>query len=247
VDGTDGKVREELAVAAGAQDCGLQPERNAAEQLASRTTVGGELTGGGRTASRTRQATRYAVCVGVLTLLSVLAAGCELLGRRPAAAPDPTTQPAPTLAPPVATATPEPVPPTPTAAPIPLELRHEIEDAYVHFWRVRADAVLQLDPSRLPEVTAGDALQREQAWIAQLRGEGRTSRIIVDLRFRVVRATETTATVQDDVQDRSYDVDAKTKAPLGPIPQQAEVLKASFDLEKIDGVWKVVGGEQYTS
>ena len=131
--------------------------------------------------------------------------------------------------------------------PIPLELRHEIEDAYVRFWQVRTDAVLRLDPSELPKVVAGDALQREEAWIARLRDEGRTSRIIVDLQFRVVQATATTATVQDDVQSRGYDVDPVTKAPLGPIPQQAEVLKASFELRKHDGVWKVVDGVQYAS
>jgi len=191
---------------------------------------------------------RRAVSVGLLALGLVLSSGCEVPWRRsPAAQPRAATQPTPTAAAPAPTEVPTPAPPTPTAAPIPLELRREIEDAYVRFWRVRTDAVLQLDSSRLHEVTAGDALQREEGWIAQLRSEGRTSRIIVDLRFRVVRATESFATVHDDVQSRSYDVDASTKAPLGPVPQQAEVLRAAFDLEKINGVWKVVDGSQFAS
>jgi len=129
--------------------------------------------------------------------------------------------------------------------PIPLELRHEIEDAYVRYWRVTADAALTLDPSQLPEVAAGDRLEREQEEIAQLLAEGRARKVIVDLQFRVVRATETTATVYDDFKNLSYAVDRNTKAPLVEPPRAAEIHVVSFEMQKIDGVWKVVDGTRY--
>jgi hypothetical protein len=180
----------------------------------------------------------------VLTLLSVLAAGCALPGRR-TAAPGPATQPVPTAAPPAATAAPTAVPPTPTAVPIPTDLRHEIEDAYVKYWRVRADAALTLDPSHLPEVAAGDHLEQEREEIAQLQAEGRAAKVIVDLQFRVVQATDTTATVYDDFKNFSYAVDKNTKAPLVEPPRTAEIHVVSFELQKIDGVWKVVDGTRF--
>ena len=129
--------------------------------------------------------------------------------------------------------------------PIPLELRHEIEGAYVRYWNVRADAALTLDPSHLPEVAAGDRLEREREEIAQLQAEGRAAKVVVDLQFRVVQATETTATVYDDFKNFSYAVDRNTKTPLVEPPRAAEIHVVSFEMQKIDGVWKVVDGTRY--
>ena len=192
-------------------------------------------------------AARTPIAILAIVLAIVAAVACTPVGRQPHSAPP---APNPTPAPP-STATPTaaqpPAVPTSTAAPIPSELRQEIEDAYDRFWRVRADASLRLDPSRLPEVAAGQALERERQEIARLQAEGKAARIVVDLRFRVVQATNSTATIQDDFENRSYLVDAVTKQPIGPLPTGADIVKVSFDLQKIDGAWRVVDGTRYAS
>jgi hypothetical protein len=153
---------------------------------------------------------------------------------------------------PVVTIVPQPTPtaapqPSPSTTTIPSALRQDIEDAYNRFWRVRADAAFRLDASRLPEVTAGAALERERAETAQLQAEGRAARIVVDLHFRIVRATDTSATIYDDVENRSYFIDATTKEPLAPPPTTAQIYKMSYELEKIGGVWRVVDATRYPS
>ena len=206
--GRGGEPRRPDGLPADRQDLSRADSRRSSRHGAGRRG----LTGGKIVVSHAMVGKRSAVWVGVLTLSVVLAAGCEWPGRRPSAAPPvPTAQPTPTAAPPAATAVPTAPPATPTAVPIPLELRHEIEDAYVRYWHVRADAALTLDPSLLPEVAAGDRLEREREEIAQLRAEGRARKVVVDLQFRVVRATETTATVHDDFKNWSYAVDLRTQ------------------------------------
>jgi hypothetical protein len=182
----------------------------------------------------------------VIALVAVLAAACEFPGQRPSAAPTVAATRSPSTATPAtATAAPTTSQATPTAVPIPLELRHEIEDAYERYWQVHADAALTLDPSHLPEVLAGDKLENERQLVAQLRAEGRAAKVIVGLDYRVVRATETSATVYDDYKNYSYLVDPNTKAPLVDPPAVPEIHVVSFELQKIDGMWKVVDGARY--
>lgn len=135
-----------------------------------------------------------------------------------------------------------PIQPGPTATPIPLALRKEIEDAYDRFWRVRADAALSLDGSRLPEVAAGVALEIERRNVEQLRAQGRAGRYIVDLQYGVVEANQTSAVVATKYQDRSYVIDVQTRNPIAPTPFAGEEVKMTYWLEKIDGNWKVVDG-----
>lgn len=198
--------------------------------------------------ARRLAAPRMAMAVVTVTLVATFVA-IALAGRSPLGAPVAVQltppQPELTIVPQLTpTAPPQP---GPTATPIPLPLRREIEDAYDRFWRVRADAVLRLDPSRLPEVTAGEALERERREIAQLQAEGKAARIVVDLRYRIVKATDSTATVHDDLESRSYFVDPKTLEPIGPVPQTADLTKVSFDLEKVNGGWRVVDGTRFPS
>ena len=109
-----------------------------------------------------------------------------------------------------------------------MALRQEIEQAYDRFWRVRADAVLSLDPSRLPEVAAGEALDVETRRIEQLRAEGRAGRYVIDLQYGVVEATPTSAVVAAKYQSWSYFVDPKTLQPLAPTPAAAEQATMTF-------------------
>jgi hypothetical protein len=183
---------------------------------------------------------------GALALASVVAA--IVLAARGGQAIPPATAPA--LPRPALTVVPQatstaPPQASPSATAIPLALRQEIEQAYQSFWRVRADAAFSLDPSQLPQVAAGAALDRELEETAQLQAEGRAARVVVDLRFRIVQATDTSATIFDDVENRSYFIDARTKQPIGPPPDSAQIYKMSYELQKIDGSWRVVDATRY--
>jgi hypothetical protein len=186
-----------------------------------------------------------AVVAALIAVLALVALGAVTLTGRGR----PTTPATSELsgAQPVVTVEPQPTPtappaPTPSATAIPIGLRQEIEDAYDRFWRVRADAALRLDVSHLPEVAAGTALDIETRNVEQLRAEGRAGRYVVDLRYGVIEASQTSALVAAKYQNRSYFIDARTKQPLAPTPAAAEEVKMTFKLEKIDGTWKVVEG-----
>ena len=48
-----------------------------------------------------------------------------------------------------------------------------------------------------------------------------------------------------DFKNFSYAVDRNTKTPLVEPPRAAEIHVVSFEMQKIDGVWKVVDGTRY--
>src|SRR5438067_7635470 len=63
---------------------------------------------------------------------------------------------------------------TPTELPtVEPALADEVGKAYVTFWRVRSQALLELDPAHLPEVMDGDYLLNVRQRIDELRTEGR--------------------------------------------------------------------------
>ncbi len=155
----------------------------------------------------------------------------------PTAAAASTTAPA-TATPPAATAT----VPAVRVATSPLE--REIEAAYQKYWDVRAEALYTLDPSRLPEVMAGAELERERQQIEELKVQGRAAKIDVEHRIAFVKVAETRAEIYDEYINKSYLVDAQTKQPIRT-PGPGGIAKVSYQLQKIDGVWKVVDGTQH--
>jgi hypothetical protein len=118
-------------------------------------------------------------------------------------------------------------------------LHKEITDAYLRYWNVRARAYYDLDPSRLKEVVAGAELARDEEDIQKLRAQGLAADTDVDLNFRILEATPDEATVYDEYVNRSLHLDAVTKQPI-PTKEAPKVLRISFQMKKIDGVWKVV-------
>jgi hypothetical protein len=125
-----------------------------------------------------------------------------------------------------------------------LALLEEVESAYSTFWDVRTDAALNLDVSRLPEVMAGTALERERQQIADLESRGVAAKIEADHDVGLLSISEDEAELYDEYVNRSYLVDPVTREPVGT-PEPDEVFKVSFRLQKIDGVWKVVDSERH--
>jgi hypothetical protein len=157
---------------------------------------------------------------------------------------------APTPAQPVLTVVPQATPTappqaSPSATAIPLALRQEIIDSYMRYWAVVADAAFRVDDSQLPEVAAGEELERQRRGIADLRNQGHAARIVVDHQFGIGDATQSTATVFDKYESRSYFIDPKTKEPLGQTPEKPETVRMSFVLQRIDGAWRVTDGQVY--
>jgi hypothetical protein len=144
----------------------------------------------------------------------------------------------PIAAPALATSLPAPVP----AAAASLEA--EIEEAYLRYWDVRAEALLNQDPSRLSEVMAGAELTRTRQQIAELKAQGKAAKIIVEHRIAFLEVGETDARLYDEYFNKSYLVDAQSKQPL-QAPGPGGVAKVSYQLRKIDGTWRVIDGMRH--
>lgn len=179
----------------------------------------------------------------------------------PAATPHVTTiAPAPALVQPATRTTPDPA----TSAPIPTaaqsatatpvstvdpELAAEVSAAYARYWQVLADADWSNDPSALDQVAAGEQLVTLRNNIAEDQSLGRATRVRVQLNYVVVSAHGDQAQVNDHIQDLSVYVDPSTHERLpGEVePSSADTAPttdAAFQLQLLDGTWKVIRAAQ---
>ena len=180
--------------------------------------------------------------------------------------PAPTTAPAPQAAPTVAaTAAPTvaataatveagsgALPTVNAATPLPTvppALEAEVAQAYLHYFDVRSEALLNLDPSHLPEVAAGPPLAGLEQDIQEDRAQNRALQTNVQHDFAVLVVQGDQAIVADRYRDSSIFVDPDTHQPLpGQVapesPDQAPLVKVVYYLQRIDGTWKVVRGER---
>jgi hypothetical protein len=136
------------------------------------------------------------------------------------------------------------------AATIPAELGAEISQAYLRYFQVRGDALLALDPSELDEVAADGELAALQKNVEDDRAQGRALQTDVQHRFIVLSVEGDNAQVADRYRDSSIYVDPATHQPLqGEVapssPDDAPEVKVIYQLRRIEGVWKVIGGQQY--
>ena len=137
---------------------------------------------------------------------------------------------------------------TGTALPLPSSvadlftpLQKEVIDAYLRYWDIRGKAYYALDTSRLHEVMASAELEREIQGVEELKGQGRGAKLDIGHDFRIVSATPERAVVYDDYVNRSVFIDATTKREI-PTKDPPEVLKITFEMERVAGTWKVVDG-----
>ena len=140
---------------------------------------------------------------------------------------------------------PEPSPvPNPADIEVDAALLEEVEAAYSKFWAIRVEAAATLDASRLPEVMDGPALEREREQIADLQARGVAAVIEAEHDVGLLSLTQDEAELYDEYLNRSYLIDPTTREPVGA-PEPEEVVKVSFRLQRIDGVWKVVDSERH--
>lgn len=178
---------------------------------------------------------RRLVAIGIgLTVMAVLAA-CG--GDDPA---DPTAT--------TVTATPTPSPVaterTTSATPSP-SVEEEIASAYLAYWDAYADALLNLDASRMEGTAEGEELARISEEIDGLSLDGVALRVVVEHDFAVVEAGAESARVVDRYVDRSFAVDPETKAPAtADVP--GTVATDSYELQRDEAAnWVVVSSRRF--
>jgi hypothetical protein len=166
--------------------------------------------------------------LGVLVVLALFVTACNSgVGTRDAS---PT---------PVATHTTVPTV-APTATP---SVEEEVSQAYLHYWEVYAEAVFNLDESRLSEVMTDPDLERAREEVETLRQGGRAAKIVVEHNFVILQLDPVagTATIRDEYTNNSYEVDANTKEMIGEAPQ-GNVLTDTYFLVREGGTWRVRDG-----
>ena len=142
-----------------------------------------------------------------------------------------------TAQPAIATATSTRVGPTarPTPTPTP---RQALMQAYHRYWQNYTQALYTLDPSHMGEVATGAELRRVQAEVAGFRRRNDAVRVRVTHHALIVSIKGDTATIYDEVLNRSFLIDPITKQPPHG-SNQADLEKNIYSLKKIDGAWKV--------
>jgi hypothetical protein len=123
--------------------------------------------------------------------------------------------------------------PTPTAT----DPRAQVEQAYLHAWDVWAEALMTLDPSRLPEVLTGRALRVVRERLEEQRQKDQPVLLRAEHNYRIVIMDETTASVDDRYVNHSVRLDPETLEPIEGDPNQR--LHTSFTLKLVDGTWKI--------
>jgi hypothetical protein len=114
----------------------------------------------------------------------------------------------------------------------------QVLQAYNQFWQVRTQALLELDPSQLGSVTAGQVLDGERRAIETLRAQNQAQQVDVEHNARILYASADEAAVEDHYVSHTVLVDAASKTPIEPPPSTS--WRLAYRLQKIDGVWKVV-------
>jgi hypothetical protein len=165
----------------------------------------------------------------------------------PIVAPTPNTSPAVTQIPTMTSSALSATTSTPAAAAtvrptvIP-QLEAEVGAAYTHYWEVRAQALFDLDTSRLSTVMAGDHLKAVETRIEKLRSDGQAIQTEVEHNYVVVDASSEDAEVADSYLDHSVYIDAQTHVPISSATGLR--LNELYRLNKHTGSWRVVDLER---
>ena len=108
--------------------------------------------------------------------------------------------------------------------------------------RIYQEAMLKLDPSHLPDVMAGDALQRITGEVNRLASQ-HSPVVIVETNHHVaiVKLSNTSATLADEFLDGSEYVDAQSGQTIKRTTPPDQVLM-TYQFQKIGTTWKVTKG-----
>jgi hypothetical protein len=159
-----------------------------------------------------------------MLLAAVLLAGCG--GGAGSAAPTTTVSAAPTTA------------ATPSITSTTRGAKAELLAAHLQSWKVYADALRRLDPTRLPSAFDGNALRAVQSEVAAQKARRQPVRIDVDHDPKVLLVTATDGVVADEGVNHSVVLDPVTGKPAEPDPNEPFRERRSFKL--LQGIWKVV-------
>jgi hypothetical protein len=126
---------------------------------------------------------------------------------------------------------------TGTPMPTSTDVRVQVGQAYLHAWDVWAGALLELDPSRLPEVLTGEALELVQGQVEAQAEKNQPVRVRVEHDYRILIVDGSTASVDDRYVNHNVRLDPQTLEPIEEDPN--ERLRRSFTLRLVDGTWKI--------
>jgi hypothetical protein len=128
---------------------------------------------------------------------------------------------------------------TTTTAYDPAAVEGQVEAAYLRSWDVYAEAVynLELDEDALAEVYAERALDLQVGEIKDRIAERRASYVRVEHDYEVILVNADTAHVVDAFRNHQVRIDAQTKAPVEPDPN--ELLTYNFQMKLVGGIWRV--------
>jgi hypothetical protein len=137
----------------------------------------------------------------------------------------------------VATAPTSPPPAVTPRAPAPRSVVHQVEAAYLRAWAVYAEAVGRVDEGDLGQAFAGRALVLKREEVADLRRQGRAIRVDVHHHYEIALLDAETAVVTDLLRNHMVLVDARTREPVEPDPD--DILARAYTLRRRGGTWKV--------
>jgi hypothetical protein len=140
---------------------------------------------------------------------------------------------------PAATATVTAAPTQTPAATATVSPEEEVEAAYLRYWDAYADALYNLDTSRLTDVMTGPRLERALNEVKQLRDQGRAVRIVVENHPVVVQMESDRAVVYDEYENRSYFIDPTTKEALSRT-EGSQTIRDTVTLTRVGQTWEVL-------
>ncbi|MGH9201411.1 MAG: nuclear transport factor 2 family protein, partial [Vicinamibacterales bacterium] len=122
-------------------------------------------------------------------------------------------------------------------SPTPTDVRAQVEQAYLHYWDVYAEAMRSLDSSRLGEVVAEDALENHRSQVGEQKQKNQPVRISVEHDYRITIVNDSSASVEDNYVNHSVRLDPQTKEPVEEDPNKR--VRRTYTLKKVDGTWRV--------
>lgn len=139
---------------------------------------------------------------------------------------------------------PTPSPPaTKSPTPTPTDVQSQVEQAYLEAWEVWADALLRLNPSRLPEAFIGPALDLVTSQVEEQRRKNQPVRIRAEHNYKITILDERTASVDDRYINHNVRLDPETLEPIEPDVQTR--VRRSFTFRLVDSTWKIADIIEY--
>jgi hypothetical protein len=97
----------------------------------------------------------------------------------------------------------------------------------------------------MSDVMADPELARNVKQVEDLKAQSQAAKVVITRHsIAFTKVSPDQAEIYDEYVNQSYLVDAQTKQPL-VTPGPGGVAKVSFQLRKIDGVWKVTDGTRF--